>query len=85
MCNTRNYVKPFFRFYLNEMASSDSSATTRATKRSRRGGSSPLPLQEKYSFKGKRLASQTKRVLMNVVEYFENEVKKSKGHSDVLE
>ena len=85
MCFTRNYVKPFFRFYLNEMASSDSSATTRATKRSRRGGSSPLPLQEKYSFKGKRLTSQTKRVLMNVVEYFENEAKKSKGHSNVLE
>ena len=42
-------------------------------------------MQEKYSFTGKRLTSQLKHIVMNVVEYFKNEAKKSKGHSNVVE
>ena len=61
------------------MASSSSAAILRANKRSREGESSS------QSFHGKRLNSQTKRILMNVVEYFENEVKKSKSHPNVVD
>ena len=64
------------------MASSSSTAIPRVTKR-RRGEDSPS--QEKYSFTGKRLTSQSKRIVMNVVEYFTNEAKESKGHSNVVE
>ena len=67
---------------MNEMASSSSTATPRVTKRRREEDS---PSQEKYSFTGKRLTSQSKRIVMNVVEYFTNEAKKSKGHSNVVE
>ena len=64
------------------MASSDFRATLRANKRSRGSESSS---RERYSFKGKRLASQTKYIVMNVMEYFEREAKKSKGHPNILE
>ena len=70
---------------VREMASSDSRATSRANKRPTQGESSSSPLSDKHSFKGKRLTSQTKHLLMNVVEYFEKEAKKSKGHPNVFE
>ena len=64
------------------MASLSSAATSRANKLRREGESTS---QDKYTFQGKRLNSQTKHLLMNVVEYFEKEAKKSKGHPNVLE
>ena len=64
------------------MALLDSRVTSRANKRSRRGESSS---HEKHSFQGKRLTSQTKRVVMNMVEYFKREAKKSKGHPNIVE
>ena len=67
------------------MASSDSRAILRANKRPRAGESSSLLSREKYSFKGKHLVSQTKHVVLNVMEYFEREAKKSKGHPNILE
>ena len=36
-------------------------------------------------FKESALISQTKRILMNVVEYFENEVKKSKSRPNIID
>ena len=40
--------------------------------------------QIKYTFQGK-FKSQTKHLLMNVMEYFDKETKKCKGHPNVLE
>ena len=67
------------------MASSISRATLQANKQPRGGESSTLPTREKYCFTGKRLTSQTKHVIMNVMEYFEREAKKSKGHPNILD
>lgn len=61
------------------MASSSSAAISRTNKRSREGKSSS------QSFHGKRFNSQTKHILMKVMEYFENEAKKSKGRPNVIE
>ena len=65
------------------MALSSSTAISRANKCSREGKTSS------HSFQGKRINSktkqETKRILMNMVEYFENEVKKSKGRLNVLD
>ena len=59
-----------------------SSAATSGTNKRRRGKSTS---QDKYTFQGKSLHSQTKHLLMKVVEYFEKEAKKSKGYPNVLE
>ena len=67
---------------MNEMASTSYTATSRANKCFREDKSSS---QDKYTFTRKRPTSQTKRMLMNVVEYFKKEVKKSKGYPNVLE
>ena len=64
-----------FPFNVNEMALLSSTATSRANKRCREDESTS---QDKYTFQGKHLNSQTKHLLMNVVEYFKKEAKKSK-------
>ena len=64
------------------MASSSSTVTSRANKCRREDESST---QDKYTFQGKLLSSQTKHVLMNMVEYIKKEAKKSKGYPNVLE
>ena len=56
-----------------------------ATSRVKRDRGEDSHAQEKYSFTGKPLTSQSKHIVMNVVEYFKNEAKKSKGHSNVVE
>ena len=69
----------YFPFNVNEMASSSSAAISRANKHSREGESSS------QSIHGNSLNSQTKHILMNMVEYFENEAKKSKGRPNIIE
>ena len=64
------------------MVSSSSAATSRADKCHREDESSS---QDKYTFQGKCLTSQTKHVLMNVVKYFKKEAKKIKGYPNILE
>ena len=61
------------------MASSSSAAISRANKCSREGKSSS------HSFQGKHLTNQTKRIFMDMVEYFKNEAKKSKGRPNVID
>ena len=70
LCNTRAFLT-----CVREMASSDSRVTSRANKWPTREESSSLLLSDKYSFKGKRLTSQTNHLLMNVVEYFKKEAR----------
>ena len=64
------------------MALSSSTATSRANKCLRGEESSSQPSEEKYSFKGKRLTSQTKHERGGI---FWKESKKSKGHANALE
>ena len=61
------------------MASLNYRASLQANKQPRGSDSSC------YSFHGKRLKSQSKCIVMNVMEYFENEAKKSKGHPNILD
>ena len=61
------------------MVSLNHQATLQANKRPRGSDSSC------YSFHGKRLTSQLKHIVMNVMEHFENEVKKSRGHPNTLD
>ena len=68
-----------FPFNVNEMTSLSSAAISRANKCSRKSESSS------QSFQGKCLNSQTKHILMNMVKYVENKVKKSKGRPNVIE
>ena len=68
------------------MASSSYRAISAANKRPRGSKSfSLLPQENLYSFCGKRLTSQSKKIMMNVMEYFKNEAKKSRGHPNVVE
>ena len=57
------------------MASSSPTAAPRVTKR-HRGEDSPS--QEKYSFIGKDLTSQSKQIVMNVVEHFKTKQRKAR-------
>ena len=66
------------------MALLSSASTSRANKHCREVESTS---QVNNTFQGKRLKRQTKHFLMNVVEYFEKEAKKSKGlvsHDQIL-
>ena len=69
-----------FPFNMNEMASLSTAATSRANKHHRENESTS---QVKYTFQGKRLNSQMKHLLMNVLEYVKKEAKKSKGHPNI--
>ena len=69
-------------FNMNEMASLSSAVTSKANKNHRKDESTS---QVKYTFQGKSLKRQTKHLLMNLVEHFEKEAKRSKGHPYVLE
>ena len=64
-----------FPFNMNKMALLSSASTSRANKHRREDESTS---QVNYTFQGKCLKCQTKHLLMNVVEYFEKEAKKSK-------
>ena len=64
------------------MASLSSAVTSKADKHH---GKDESTSQVKYTFQGKSFKCQTKHLLMNLVEYFEKEAKKSKGHPNVLE
>ena len=67
---------------MNKIVSLSSAATSRANKHHREDESTS---QVKYTFQGKHLKCQMKDLLMNMVEYFEKEAKKSKGHPNVFE
>ena len=69
-----------FFFNVNEMASLSSTVTSKANKHH---GKDESTSHVKYTFQGKRC--QTKHLLMNLVEYFEKEAKKSKVHPNVFE
>ena len=64
------------------MASLSSAVTSKADKHH---GKDESTSQVKYTFQGKSFKCQTKHLLMNLVEYFEKEAKKRKGHPNVLE
>ena len=64
-----------FFFNVNEMASLSSAVTSKANKHH---GKDESTSQVKYTFQGKSFKCQTKHLLMNLVEYFEKEAKKSK-------
>ena len=64
------------------MASLSSAVSLRAKKDHREDESTS---QVEYAFQGKHLKCQMKHLLMKVMEYFEKEAKKSKGHPNILE
>ena len=79
--STRLYNLLAFFFNVNEMTSLSSAVTSKANKHH---GKDESTSQVKYTFQGKSLKCQTNHLLMNLVEYFEKEAKKSKGHLNVL-
>ena len=67
------------------MASIDSMVLVIAKNQLKQNGIFFFGISEKYSFKGRRLTRLTKRLLVNVVKYFDKEAKKTKGRSNIVE